>query len=152
MRFTVPLAFAVGFLILLSACGETPARPEAGLDEVPRPSNPGGPGEAINRIGDPATGQAIYAAYCRVCHGVEGRSLMANPGATDEVIPGLNPVDPALYSTDERTFATNLDLYIEHGSTPAGSPALIMPAWGDNGALDPQQIADVIAYLIELNR
>jgi len=27
-----------------------------------------------------------------------------------------------------------------------------MPAWGDSGALKPQQIADVIAYIISLNK
>jgi mono/diheme cytochrome c family protein len=31
-------------------------------------------------------------------------------------------------------------------------PTRNMPAWGDNGALTPQQIADVIAYIMSLNK
>jgi mono/diheme cytochrome c family protein len=27
-----------------------------------------------------------------------------------------------------------------------------MPAWGDTGKLTPQQIADVIAYILSVNR
>ena len=42
---------------------------------------------------------------------------------------------------------------MEHGSTPEGSnPILTMPAWGDKMLLTPQQIADVIAYMISLNK
>jgi mono/diheme cytochrome c family protein len=44
-------------------------------------------------------------------------------------------------------------LFIEHGSTPEGdNPAKSMPAWGDNNTLTPQQIADVIAYIMSLNK
>jgi mono/diheme cytochrome c family protein len=53
---------------------------------------------------------------------------------------------------DSKIYAINLDLFIEHGSTPGGnSPQQTMPAWGDDKKLTPQQIADVIAYLIALN-
>ena len=41
---------------------------------------------------------------------------------------------------------------IEHGAKPAGSnPERSMPAFGDRKMLTPQQIADVIAYIISLN-
>ena len=47
---------------------------------------------------------------------------------------------------------TNLDLFLEHGSTPEGpNPKETMPAWGDTKKLTPQQIADVIAYVMSLN-
>ena len=50
------------------------------------------------------------------------------------------------------SIATNLDLFLEHGSTPEGpGPTFSMPAWGDKKLLTPQQIADVIAYVISLN-
>ena len=50
------------------------------------------------------------------------------------------------------TFVTNLDLFVQHGSTPAGpGPTFSMPPWGDSGKLTQQQIADVIAYVISLN-
>jgi mono/diheme cytochrome c family protein len=49
-------------------------------------------------------------------------------------------------------FARTLDLFIEHGSTPEGpNPKDVMAAWGDDGKLTPQQIADVIAYIVSLN-
>jgi hypothetical protein len=68
-------------------------------------------------------------------------------------VPTLNPIDPTLKSPVPALFAYNLDLFLEHGSTPAGpSPAKSMPAWGDSGGLTPQQIADAIAYLISLNK
>ena len=42
---------------------------------------------------------------------------------------------------------------MEHGSTPSGSnPQLTMPAWGDQKKLTDQQIADVIAYVMSLNK
>jgi mono/diheme cytochrome c family protein len=56
-------------------------------------------------------------------------------------------------STDYKTFATNIDLFLQNGSTPeGGNPTLTMPAWGANGSLTQQQIADVIAYIISLNK
>lgn len=48
-------------------------------------------------------------------------------------------------------FASNLDLFIEHGSIPAGEPTRTMMAYADLGLLEPQMIADVIAYIIRLN-
>jgi mono/diheme cytochrome c family protein len=57
-----------------------------------------------------------------------------------------------LIDADYKTYATNVDLFIQHGSTPAGSaPAKLMPAWGDQNTMTQQQIADVIAYIISLN-
>jgi mono/diheme cytochrome c family protein len=133
----------------------TPAADSAGLadDGVARPSNPGGPGEAVNLSGDAAAGAVVFQGNCFACHGQEGVQGLPNPGTDDGVIPALNPIDPTLVSPDYKTFATNLDLFIQHGSTPAGpNPSVSMPAWGDQGVLTQQQIADVIAYLISLNQ
>ena len=119
---------------------------------APRPSNPGGPGQAISLKGDPNSGSQIYAANCQVCHAADGKGGNPNPGSADGTIPPLNPIDPMLKAPDYQTFATNVDLFIEHGSTPEGpSPTFSMPAWGDKKLLNPQQIADVIAYVINLN-
>ena len=130
--------------------GPTSASSDSG--GIPRPSNPGGPGEALNLTGDAASGAQIFQTNCVPCHGPEGMQGVANPGTDDGSVPTLNPIDPALVDPDPKTFALNLDLFIQHGSTPAGpNPAISMPAWGDQGALEQQQIADVIAYLISLN-
>jgi mono/diheme cytochrome c family protein len=125
----------------------------SGADQIARPSNPGGPGDALNLTGDAASGAQIFQANCSPCHGPEGTQGVANPGTDDGSVPALNPIDPTMVSSDYQTFAYNIDLFIQHGSTPAGpNPAIAMPAWGDQGALTQQQIADVIAYLISLNQ
>jgi mono/diheme cytochrome c family protein len=122
-------------------------------EEVARPSNPGGPGEAIILKGDPTAGQKVYADHCQVCHGIEGMDNVLNPGSDDGTIPPLNPIDETLVSPDYATFAYNLTLFIQNGSTPEGpNAAFQMPAWGEKGALTQQQIADVTAYIIGLNK
>ncbi len=121
-------------------------------DEVPEPSNPGGPGPAISLIGDPTAGAVVFNANCSTCHGQDGKGGVPNPGSTDGTVPALNPIDPLLKNADRKIFATNIDLFIQHGSAPEGpNPFRTMPAWGDQDALTQQQIADVIAYLISLN-
>ena len=144
-----------------------PATPTLGADALPteaethvsngpdiaRPSNPGGPGSAIGLTGNIDSGKEIYVANCQTCHGVEGAGGVPNSGTEDGTVPELNPIDETLVNSDYKTYATNLDLFIEHGSTPEGTiPNFSMPAWGDTGAFSPQQIADVIAYVISLNK
>ena len=59
-----------------------------------------------------------------------------NPGSDDGTVPPLNPIDETLISADPQVYAYNLDLFIEHGSTPEGdNPQQTMPAWGDEGKL-----------------
>jgi len=120
--------------------------------EIARPSNPGGVGQAVNLTGDTVTGNQIFVAYCQKCHGESGKGGVANPGSDDGTVPPLNPIDETLISADLKTYSTNLDLFLEHGSTPAGTnPQQSMPAWGDEGKLTSQQIADVIVYVESMN-
>jgi mono/diheme cytochrome c family protein len=152
-RLVIP-AVLVPFLFVW-ACGpgqETPKAPEKAA-AVARPSNPGGPGKAIELKGDAQRGATIFRANCMACHNAEGKGGIANAGSTDGTVPALNPIDPTLAGKDYKTFAGNLDLFIEHGSIPEGKePAIRMPAVGDQKMLTPQQIADVIAYIIALNK
>ncbi len=130
----------------------TPATTPA-AEEVARPSNPGGPGEAIRLTGDPVNGRLVYQANCATCHGENGIGGLPNPGSDDGTIPPLNPIDPTLVDKSYEIYATNLDLFIQHGSTPAGpNPTKLMPAWGDKNMLTQQQIADVIAFIISINK
>jgi mono/diheme cytochrome c family protein len=111
------------------------------------------PGFAINLTGDPAAGLEIFKAQCVKCHGDAGAVGIENPGSDDGTVPPLNPIDPEIKNSDLLVYATNLDLYIQNGSIPSGpSPKLTMPAFGPQGLLTQQQIADVIAYLINLNK
>jgi mono/diheme cytochrome c family protein len=125
----------------------------SGVEEVPEPSNPGLPGSAINLKGDPVSGQALFISNCAVCHGNKGTGGVLNPGSDDGTVPPLNPIDPLLKDPNPQVFASNIDLFIQHGSVPEGiSPFRTMPGWGDQNALTQQQIADVIAYIISLNK
>jgi hypothetical protein len=67
----------------------------------------------------------------------------------------LNPIDPGFLADsngDAAIFAHELDLFVQHGSRPAGkSPLLSMPAWGDHDLLSQKDIADVEAYVMQLN-
>jgi mono/diheme cytochrome c family protein len=155
------LALAV-VATMLAACSAPAAAPTAttaptaapaSTVEVARPSNAGGPGPAIKLTGDAKAGADIYVANCKKCHGENGTGGVSNPGSDDGTVPPLNPIDDTLKSSDPTVYATNLDLFIEHGSTPAGSnPTQKMVAWGDEKKLTDQQIADVMAYVMSLNK
>ena len=141
---------------LISACGtkatQAPASEGGETVEEVKPSNPGGPGEAVNLTGNATTGAAVFKKYCEECHGPEGKVGIANPVSDDGSVPTLNPIDPGLVSADLKVFATNIDLFIEHGSSPEGSNAAkVMTAFGDEKKMTAQEIADVIAYVISLN-
>jgi mono/diheme cytochrome c family protein len=127
------VGMAVAFVVLaLVACG---AR------DVTKP------GKAVNLTGDPVAGKVIYDGYCKSCHGPAGTGGIANPGSDDGTVPELNPIDMDFKD------ATAMDEVIEHGSKPAGSDTVTkMPAFGDEGTLKPQQIADVISYVLSLNK
>ncbi len=139
--------------IVIPAADVATDTPAASNPEIARPSNAGGPGPALGLTGNAVAGQVVFETNCVRCHGQQGKGGVSNPGSDDGTVPSLNPIDSTLVSTDYKTFAYNLDLFLEHGSTPSGpSPILSMPNWGDSGKLQPQQIADVIAYVISLNK
>src|ERR1700686_588300 len=113
------LALAV-IVVMLAACAAPAAAPTAtaAVTVAPpvRPSNPGGPGAAIKLTGDAKAGVDVYVANCKKCHGDQGKGGVSNPGSSDGTVPALNPIDSTLISSDPAVYATNLDLFIEHGS------------------------------------
>jgi len=155
----VIIALSLILASVLAACAAPAAPPTATTGataapvEVARPSNPGGPGPALKLTGDPQAGAQVFVANCQKCHGDQGAGGVTNPGSSDGTIPALNPIDSTLVDKDLKVFAYNLDLFLEHGSTPGGdNPKQKMPAWGDEKKLTDQQIADVIAYVMSLNK
>lgn len=121
-------------------------------EDIARPSNPGGPGPAATMTGTVKAGAQLFASNCMPCHGNAGKGGVANPGSDDGTVPPLNPIDPTIANKDPKTFAYNVDLFLQHGSTPDGkNPAIRMPAWGDDKMLSQEQIADLIAYVMSLN-
>jgi mono/diheme cytochrome c family protein len=112
-------------------------------------------GAAATIHGSVTAGQVVFAQNCQSCHGVEGMSGMSNPNSVGGAVPPLNPIDPGFNGSakgDPAIFARGIDLFIQHGSRPQGpNPALSMPGWGDQNKLTQQQIADVEAYVMQLN-
>ena len=115
-------------------------------------ANLGPPGPASNYIGNPKHGAVLYRQRCESCHGIKGKGGTPNPGSATGVVPALNPIDSVLYSKDANTFTDNIDRFIQHGSTPPGpDPSLHMQNFGDSHVLTQQQIAQIEAYILELN-
>jgi len=129
-----------------------PASANAPTPEPARPSLPGGAGKAVTLTGDVARGKLAFGSVCSACHGPEGVQGVPNPDSDDGSVPVLNPIDSTIANADKKVFATNIDLFIEHGSVPSGpAPQIMMPSFGDSKLLTDQQIADIIAYLISVN-
>lgn len=78
--------------------------------------------------------------------------MVSNPGSTHGKVPPLNPINRDLFSPDPKTFVGQIDLFLQHGSRPEGpNPRLSMPPFGDTHSLTQQQIADIEAYILNLN-
>ncbi|HVN54845.1 MAG TPA: cytochrome c [Anaerolineaceae bacterium] len=146
----VVIWFCLFFVMLLAACSQSvTVTPDP---NAAKPSNAGGLGQAVSLQGDASRGKEIFQNTCSTCHGEEGKGGVENAGSDDGTVPTLNPIDETLVNKDPKVFGANLDLFLEHGSTPAGTnPAKVMLNYGDSKVLTSQQIADVIAYIISLN-
>lgn len=112
-------------------------------------------GPAASGHGSAQAGQVVFTQNCLACHGVDGKGGFPNAGSDDGTVPPLNPIDPGFAQAAKRdpaAFAREIDLFIQHGSRPSGpNPMLSMVPWGDSKRLTQQQIADVEAYVMQLN-
>jgi mono/diheme cytochrome c family protein len=148
----IALIMVVALLAACSPAAATPAADSGGGDTA-KPSNAGGPGPALQLTGDSAAGAKVFAENCVACHGEEGKGGVQNPGSEDGTVPALNPAGDDVYNKDAKVFLNTMDLFLEHGSKPAGDgPTLEMKAFGDQKLLTPQQIADVLAYIQSVNK
>ena len=110
------------------------------------------PGPAADMIGNVAHGALLFQQDCESCHGTNGKGGIANPGSESGQVPALAPIQKNLFSENPQTFAEDIDRYIQHGSVPKGnSPALHMFGYGDSYTLTQQQIANIEAYILNLN-
>lgn len=172
-----PLAVAVFFLVVIAigsltylgateqpptpapATAAPPATPASALNETPTP----GPSVASYTIGSTDDGQRIFVAYCQQCHGVDGKKGIDNPNSSDGTIPAINPIDPSISGADDKghipnvqTFVDQMDVFIQNGSTPSPAsdgvdPKYKMPSFGNTYQMTQAQIADVEAYVLQLN-
>ena len=112
----------------------------------------GAPGEAASIIGNVVVGRKLFVNNCASCHGVGGKGGEPNYGSKFGFVPALNPVNKALFSQDPKQFAENMDVFIQHGSVPAGAyPVQKMFDYGDSHSLTQPQIANIEAYILKLN-
>ncbi|MFN8473202.1 MAG: plastocyanin/azurin family copper-binding protein [Anaerolineae bacterium] len=152
IAWQVTIAFAQAPLPNAPGPNETPPvstyGPVAGVDRAAY-------GAAASIHGDPVAGRSVYLANCSACHGQRGIGNVPNPGSDDGTVPPLNPIDPGFLEDsqgDPAAFAKAMDLFLQHGSRPAGdNPTFWMIPWGDRNLLTQQQIADVEAYAMMLN-
>ena len=111
------------------------------------------PGRAAYTVGNTENGAVLFKEHCVSCHGHEGKGGVPNPGSEDGFVPHLAPIDSELFNTDPGAFAQNIDTYIQHGSVPEGpNPALKMLPFGDSNSLTQEEIANLEAYVLHLNR
>ena len=109
-------------------------------------------GSAADMIGNIAHGSLLFQQDCESCHGVNGKGGVPNPGSLSGNVPSLNPVNKNLFSKKPQTFADNIDKFIQHGSVPPGpNPQLTMFDFGNSHTLTQQEIANIEAYILNLN-
>jgi plastocyanin len=112
-------------------------------------------GPAATMHGDPLAGRTLFALNCTTCHNQRGVGGISNPGSDDGAVPSLSPIDPGFFDAangDPAGFIRAIDLFVQHGSRPAGSdPIVNMIGWGDHQLLSQQDLANIEAYIIRLN-
>jgi mono/diheme cytochrome c family protein len=103
-------------------------------------------------IGNVVHGALLFQQDCESCHGTNGKGGVPNPGSLSGKVPPLNPINKNLFSKMPQAFAENIDRIIQHGSAPPGSnPQLHMEDYGDSRALTQQEIANIEAYILNIN-
>lgn len=111
-------------------------------------------GAAVNIHGDPGRGRILFAQNCTPCHNDRGIGGVLNPGSDDGTVPALNPAPEFLEDShgDPAAFSRAIDLFIQHGSRPSGErPEISMIGWGDHKLRTQPEIADLEAYIMQLN-
>lgn len=106
--------------------------------DAPSQSSPAGQGR---RESDAAFGQMLYASSCTPCHGSRGHGM-----------PRQGPSLRASKFIAEQSDA-QLVTFLRQGRTPADPASLmgmLMPPRGGNRTLDDPALADVIAFLREI--
>jgi mono/diheme cytochrome c family protein len=88
---------------------------------------------------DTAAGRALYQQYCSTCHGPQGKG--DGPAASAMHPKPRDHTDGRYMNALSEAHLTTV--ISEGGAAVQRSP--LMPSW--KGALTPQQIQDVIAYL-----
>jgi ubiquinol-cytochrome c reductase cytochrome b subunit len=139
-------------------------------------STPPVPGASIasRQIGGAEHGATLFVLYCQECHGAKGATGVDNPGSVDASVPAIDPIDPEIKGKTAQAFVDGLDGFLQNGSVPDATPTVVpagdtsaapapdtvaiidtprlkMPSFGNTYALSQPQIADLEAYVMQLN-
>ena len=110
------------------------------------------PNDAAGMIGNVAHGALLFQRDCESCHGLDGKGGIPNPGSESGEVPRLNPISKNLFNKNPEIFVSNIDKFIQHGAVPPGkNPKLQMFDYGDSFTLTQQEIANIEAYILNLN-
>ena len=138
---------AIGALAIvcttLGGCRRHPALPAPRAATQPAALRVTPPAGAVNR------GQALFAANCAKCHGIQGEGL-------SKEFPIKN-VGPDLQTDNFLKVRTNAQIvaFIQRGrpsNNPKDKRKIAMPAEGGNLALTHQDIVDIVLYLRQVQK
>jgi mono/diheme cytochrome c family protein len=144
---TLPLALALGAglaLAGLTGCGQNSSAtpPAASDDSAPQQTAP------VEQTAPPAApsaehGRQLFAATCAGCHGPQGQGIphLGKDLQTSKFVAGLNDAQLADFITQGRAV-----------NDPLNTTHVPMPPKGGNPALSTQDIADIVAYLRQLQQ
>ena len=120
------LVIAMVSVLVLSACGGTPAAPTA-----------------VPAKGDPAKGATKFAGTCAGCHGPDAKGLtgLGKDLTTSTFAKGLSDADLVAFVMKGRDT-----------SDPANTTGVAMPPKGGNPALTEDDLYDIVAYVRTLQK
>jgi len=137
----VCLMLAANLVLNKPQPARAPHPPRQGYQSRPETTSPWASADEGMRPPDAALGQVVYASNCTSCHGPRGHGMPRQ---------GVNLRQSRFIAdhTDAQLLA-----FLRHGRQ-AGDPGsvmgLMMPARGGNRSLDDAALADIVAFLRDL--
>jgi len=125
---------------LLAACsGAAGSAAEGGSGQVSAEAQ-----KYVGLVGDPVKGKAHYETTCIACHGPDGVGVtgLGKGLATSDWIRAQSDADLILFLAAQGRPA----------SDPLNTTGVDMPVKGGNPALKDQDLADIVAYLRQLQK
>lgn len=145
IRFTLAMLSAGMVLAGLTGCGQNAnsnapaADPGSALDQAPATE----PAAAAPAAPSAANGQQLFATTCAGCHGSQGEGVphLGKDIQSSQFIAGLSDAKLAAFIIEGRS-----------ATDPLNTTHVAMPPKGGNPALSAENIADLVAYIRQLQQ